>query len=67
MDPFVVEGGIKENADSNGPQVKAIDELQRMTIKQLREEAAMRGISTSGTKKELLDRLCANNDNGPGN
>ncbi|KAL8548706.1 hypothetical protein ACS0TY_007826 [Phlomoides rotata] len=53
----------KENVVSNVLQkVKAIEELQRMTIKQLREEAAMRGISACGTKKELLDSLCANSD-----
>lgn len=52
------------NVDSNAPhKVKAIDELQRMNIKQLREEAATRGISASGTKKELMDRLCTNNAN----
>lgn len=71
-DPFVVEEESKENVDSNGPQkVKAIDELQRMSIKQLREEAVVRGFPASGTKKELLDRLCGNNVdvssvNGPG-
>ncbi|KAL1558385.1 Poly [ADP-ribose] polymerase 2 [Salvia divinorum] len=54
----------EENVDSNGPQnVNAIDELQKMNIKQLREEAAKRGISASGSKKELLDRLCTHNDN----
>ncbi|KAH6813942.1 polymerase [Perilla frutescens var. frutescens] len=65
IDP-VVEEDKQENADSNAPQnVKAIDELQRMNIKQLREEAATRGISASGTKKELLDRLCIHNDSDP--
>lgn len=53
-----------ENVDSNGPQdVNVIDELQKMNIKQLREEAAKRGISASGTKKELLDRFCTHNGN----
>ncbi|KAL0435900.1 UNVERIFIED_CONTAM: Poly [ADP-ribose] polymerase 2 [Sesamum radiatum] len=54
----------KENADSHATvQMKAIDELQKMNIKQLREEAAKRGISAAGTKKELLERLCSDNDN----
>lgn len=71
---FAVEDENKEeNVDSKVPEkVKTIDELQRMNIKQLREEAATRGISASGTKKELVDRLCnhSNNvssDNNPGN
>ncbi|XP_057782300.1 poly [ADP-ribose] polymerase 2 isoform X2 [Salvia miltiorrhiza] len=60
----VEEKNGEENVDSSGPQkVKAIDELQKMTMKQLREEAAKRGVSASGTKKDLLDRLCTHNDN----
>ncbi|XP_047966103.1 poly [ADP-ribose] polymerase 2 isoform X1 [Salvia hispanica] len=60
----VDEENKEENVDSNGPQdANVIDELQKMNIKQLREEAAKRGISASGTKKELLDRLCTHNDN----
>lgn len=60
----VDEVNKEENVDSDGPQkVKAIDELQKMNIKQLREEAAIGGISASGTKKELLDRLCTHNAN----
>lgn len=41
---------------------KTNDELQAMNIKHLREEANIRGISASGTKKELLERLCCDND-----
>jgi hypothetical protein len=29
-----------------------------MGIRQLREQAALRGVSSSGSKKELLERLC---------
>lgn len=54
----------EENADSRAPlKVKAIDDLRTMNIKQLREEAVIRGISTTGTKKELLERLYDDNDN----
>ncbi|KAL8054768.1 hypothetical protein ABFX02_04G014100 [Erythranthe guttata] len=54
----------EENADSPASvEVKTVDELRTMNIKQLREEASIRGISTIGTKKELLERLCADNDN----
>ncbi|KAL0371463.1 UNVERIFIED_CONTAM: Poly [ADP-ribose] polymerase 2 [Sesamum angustifolium] len=42
---------------------EGIDELQKMNIKQLREEAAKRGISAAGTRKELLERLFSDNDN----
>lgn len=61
---FAVEEESKEeNMDTSGPQkVKAIGVLEKMNIKQLREEAATRGISASGTKRELLDRLCPHED-----
>ncbi|VFQ76921.1 unnamed protein product [Cuscuta campestris] len=36
---------------------KDTEELRRMTVKQLREEASRRGVSVSGSKKELIDRL----------
>ncbi|KAL0389646.1 UNVERIFIED_CONTAM: Poly [ADP-ribose] polymerase 2 [Sesamum calycinum] len=54
----------KEDADSHSTlKTKTIDELQKMNVKQLREEAAKRGVSAAGTKKELLERLCSDNDN----
>ncbi|KAG6437871.1 hypothetical protein SASPL_102801 [Salvia splendens] len=53
---------MDENMDSNGQHdVNAIDDLQKLKIKQLREEAAKRGISAHGTEKELLDRRCTDN------
>lgn len=46
-------------ADSVAPRkIKAVDELRSMTVKQLREESGMRGVSIAGTKKELIERLC---------
>ncbi|GFZ19404.1 poly(ADP-ribose) polymerase [Actinidia rufa] len=48
-----------ENGDSNGSEkIKAVDEFRDMDIRQLRKEAALRGFSTSGSKKELIERLC---------
>ncbi|KAA8549149.1 hypothetical protein F0562_000833 [Nyssa sinensis] len=52
-----------ENGDSNGvDKIKAIDKFRHMTIQQLREQATLRGISTSGSKKELLERLSTDSD-----
>ncbi|PWA58266.1 poly(ADP-ribose) polymerase [Artemisia annua] len=44
------------NNESN--KIRAVDELKNVSIQELRKEAENRGISTSGTKKELLERLC---------
>ncbi|KAG8389499.1 hypothetical protein BUALT_Bualt02G0235800 [Buddleja alternifolia] len=65
LDLFAVKQESKdENSKSDAPpKNKTIDELQIMTVKQLREEATIRGISIAGTKKELLERLCTDNDN----
>ncbi|XP_010259524.1 PREDICTED: poly [ADP-ribose] polymerase 2 isoform X2 [Nelumbo nucifera] len=47
-----------ENADSDGlAKVKFIENLQEMGVRQLREQAKLRGVSASGSKKELLQRL----------
>lgn len=63
----VEEENKEDNVDSNAPgKGKTIDELQTMNIKQLREEASTRGISASGTKKELLERLSAADDKNVG-
>ncbi|XP_042478421.1 poly [ADP-ribose] polymerase 2 [Macadamia integrifolia] len=52
-----------ENEDSNGPEkVKAIEKLREMGIRQLREQATLRGISSDGSKKELLERLSVDLD-----
>ncbi|KAK1428165.1 hypothetical protein QVD17_16993 [Tagetes erecta] len=39
-------------------KIRAIDDLRGLSIKQLREEASARGVCSSGSKKELLQRLC---------
>ncbi|CAA0828215.1 Poly [Striga hermonthica] len=61
------------DADTEAPRKKkSIDELRGMNLKQLREEASSRGVSAAGSKKELLERLCAGgandlSNNGEGN
>lgn len=39
-------------------KIRAIDDLRGLSVKQLREEALVRGVSVNGSKKELLQRLC---------
>ncbi|KAK9035568.1 hypothetical protein V6N11_077606 [Hibiscus sabdariffa] len=50
------EPDVDNNEDPN--KVKAIEEFRQMNVRQLREQATLRGLPTVGTKKELLDRLC---------
>ncbi|GAA0148454.1 DNA metabolism protein [Lithospermum erythrorhizon] len=45
--------------DGSKSEIKSIEDLKIMNVKQIREEASRRGVSSSGTKKELLLRLCA--------
>ncbi|KAF3436462.1 hypothetical protein FNV43_RR23554 [Rhamnella rubrinervis] len=50
--------------ESNGSQkIRAVDMFRDMSIQQLREQAAVRGISKTGSKKELFERLCQDSDN----
>ncbi|OMO81978.1 hypothetical protein COLO4_23334 [Corchorus olitorius] len=49
---------LDENGNEDSNKVKAVEEFRQMNVKQLREQATLRGLSTVGTKKELLDRLC---------
>ncbi|KAG6703967.1 hypothetical protein I3842_07G112300 [Carya illinoinensis] len=52
-----------ENGDSSVPRkIKAIEKLRGMGIRQLRELAALRGVSETGSKKEILERLCEDSD-----
>ncbi|KAM3687873.1 hypothetical protein ACJW31_10G107300 [Castanea mollissima] len=48
-----------ENGDSIGSQQKnmAVEKFREIDIQQLRQQAALRGISTTGSKKELIERL----------
>lgn len=46
-----------EDGDFN-QKIRTIDELRNLSIKQLRQQASLRGVLTSGSKNELLERLC---------
>ncbi|XVF80859.1 hypothetical protein PTKIN_Ptkin15bG0109400 [Pterospermum kingtungense] len=54
------EVNVKDNEESN--KVKAVEEFQQMSVKQLCELATVRGISAVGTKKQLIQRLCQDED-----
>ncbi|KAI5680455.1 hypothetical protein M9H77_01682 [Catharanthus roseus] len=55
-----------ENEDGecgNGSgKIKATEDFRKMGIKELREQAVLRGILTTGSKKELIERLYNCND-----
>ncbi|XP_047308044.1 poly [ADP-ribose] polymerase 2-like [Impatiens glandulifera] len=53
------EDGVPTGSD----KIRAMDKFRAMNVQNLREHASLRGISTSGTKKELLERLCADSEN----
>ncbi|CAH8294414.1 unnamed protein product [Eruca vesicaria subsp. sativa] len=53
--------GVDCDDDSN--KLIAIGELRGMNVKELREEASKRGLAPTGTKKELLERLCNDSNN----
>lgn len=49
----------ENNLDSNGTEkIKAVDRFWDISIQQLRKEAALRGLSKTGSKKQLIERLC---------
>lgn len=57
----------KRNRDSTdgtdgSNKLIALSEFREMNVKELREEASKRGLATTGTKKELLERLCNDED-----
>ncbi|KAL6271855.1 hypothetical protein ACE6H2_028766 [Prunus campanulata] len=55
-----------EDGESTGSKkIKATDEFRDMSVKQLREQATLRGISATGSKKELLERLSEDADDIP--
>lgn len=51
------DNGDCKEIGNGGDEIKAIDKFQGMNVQRLRKEASLRGISTSGTKKELIQRL----------
>ncbi|XP_009144575.1 poly [ADP-ribose] polymerase 2 [Brassica rapa] len=50
----------RDSSDSTHDSNKliAIGEFRAMNVKELRKEASKRGLATTGTKKEVLGRLC---------
>ncbi|XP_021763201.1 poly [ADP-ribose] polymerase 2-like [Chenopodium quinoa] len=54
----VDEDGINEEIGNGFDEICDIERLQRMNIQKLRKEASNRGVSSSGTKKEIIQRLC---------
>ncbi|KAG6748458.1 hypothetical protein POTOM_048379 [Populus tomentosa] len=56
------DGGGDSNNETE--KIKAIEKFRDMNVKQLREQASLLGVSTAGTKRQLIDRLCnAERDN----
>lgn len=52
------ESNHNNNDDEDSKKIKAVEEFREMNVKQLREQATLRGLSTVGTRKELIERLC---------
>uniref|UniRef100_A0A0V0I5D9 Putative ovule protein n=1 Tax=Solanum chacoense TaxID=4108 RepID=A0A0V0I5D9_SOLCH len=47
------------DSDSIGSvKMNDVEEYKKMSVKELREVATSRGISSTGSKKELVERLC---------
>lgn len=44
--------------------IRDVEKLREMNVQQLRDEAVRRGIASTGSKKELLKRICEDCDNG---
>lgn len=50
----------------DGPkEMKGIEKYLKMSVKQLQQEAAARGVSAIGLKKELAERLCGADSSNP--
>ncbi|XP_015083642.1 poly [ADP-ribose] polymerase 2-like [Solanum pennellii] len=48
------------DSDSIGSgKMNTVEEYKKMSVKELRDVATSRGISSTGSKKELVERLCA--------
>lgn len=47
-----------EEQSNESEKMMAIEEFRQMGVKQLREQADLRGLPKTGTKKELLQRIC---------
>ncbi|KAJ0025700.1 hypothetical protein Pint_09088 [Pistacia integerrima] len=47
-----------EEQSNESEEIMAIEDFRQMGVKQLREQADLRGLPKTGTKKELLERIC---------
>lgn len=51
--------GRVDDCDSIGSRkMNGVEEYKKMSVKELREVATFRGISSTGSKKQLVERLC---------
>ncbi|PIA61333.1 hypothetical protein AQUCO_00300703v1 [Aquilegia coerulea] len=62
--PKEVNGSTKTSEEDVLDKVDDVEKLRAMDIHQLREQATLRGVLTTGSKKELLERLCADSQKG---
>lgn len=53
----------REREPGDAGKVGAVEKFRGMSIQQLQVEARNRGVSTSGSKRELLERLCTDSVN----
>ncbi|PIA61335.1 hypothetical protein AQUCO_00300704v1 [Aquilegia coerulea] len=60
-----VNGSAKATGENVPDKIDDVEKLRAMGIRQLREQATLRGVLTTGSKKELLDRLCSDSQKGP--
>ncbi|KAL2927715.1 Poly [ADP-ribose] polymerase 2 [Bienertia sinuspersici] len=61
-----VENEVLKENDNGSDEISGFDKFQGMNIQKLRKEASVRGLSSNGTKKELVQRLCDGNAKGEG-
>ncbi|XP_073049745.1 poly [ADP-ribose] polymerase 2 [Primulina eburnea] len=57
-----MDSDVKDSDSDGQRKIRTADELASMSVKQLRDEAEFRGISATGTKRQLLQRLCADDN-----
>ncbi|KAL9260706.1 Poly [ADP-ribose] polymerase 2-like protein [Drosera capensis] len=56
-----------DDAKADVPEkMSEVKKFRAMGVKKLRDEAALRGVPTGGTKKELIERLCVGTKDGGG-
>ncbi|KAJ6879990.1 hypothetical protein NC652_033357 [Populus alba x Populus x berolinensis] len=56
------EAHVLDGSNIVSEKINAIEDLHDMGTLQLREQAILRGLSSSGSKKELRDRFCAESE-----